>query len=249
MPMRWSPEVQAKVQRLVERTSRSYAQIEAETGVPGTTARYWTRTRGWQRPKSAPRRRRFEAEQSAAIARALAAGASVNDVALIAGRHPETIRKLCPHRRDAGSAHAAREAEPVPAPVAALCETLMAGGIGRDEFLRHAPQAFGFVAAQALLGRDPHVHRTAKALAPLAASAAKIPAATAVHDDPYAGPATYEETNACIEELAELLDQLGVRSKDGSVLDPPAAPSSSPACGGRGPPQAVEGARAAPRLL
>ena len=97
---------------------------------------------------------------------------------------------------------AAREAEPVPAAVAALCEALMAQGIGRDEFLRHAPQAFGFVTVQALLGRDPHIHRTAKALAQLAASAAKMPAATAVHHDPDDGPATYDETNALLEEFA-----------------------------------------------
>src|SRR5215207_5057600 len=121
MPMPWSPEVQARVQRLVEGTSRSYAQIEAETRVSGTTARYWTRTRGWKRPKSAPTRRRFHPEQRAAIERALAAGASVHDVALIAGRHAETIRKLCPSRggvAPAAGVDGAREAEPVPAAVA-----------------------------------------------------------------------------------------------------------------------------------
>jgi transposase-like protein len=226
MPMRWSPEVQAKVQRLVERTSRSYAEIEAETGVPGTTARYWTRTRGWTRPRSAPARRRFPADESAAIARALAAGARVHDVAIIAGRHPETIRKLCPHRREAGAADAAYEREPVPAPVAALCETLMAGGIGRDELLRHAPQAFGFVMAQALMGRDPQVDRTAKAVAQLAASAAKMPAAATVHDDPYAGPQSFEETNALLEEFAIRLDEWDEKRRQG-LLDEPAASSGS----------------------
>lgn len=221
--MPWSPEVQARVQRLVEGTSRSYGEIEAETRVSGTTARYWTRTRGWKRPKSAPTRRRFHPEQRAAIERALAAGASVHDVALIAERHPETIRKLCPHRGgiEAAAADAGREAEPVPAGVVALCEALMAEGIGRDEFLRHAPQAFGFVTVQALLGRDPHVHRTAKALAQLAASAARIPAAPAVHDDPYAGPATYDETNALLEEFAERLAAWNAQ-EDQALLDEPA---------------------------
>ena len=223
--MPWSPEVQARVRRLVEGTSRSYAEIEAETRVSGTTARYWTRTRGWKRPKSAPTRRRFHPEQRAAIERALAAGAGVHDVALIAERHPETIRKLCPHRggTEAAGVEAAREAEPVPAAVAALCEALMAEGIGRDEFLRHAPQAFGFVTVQALLGRDPHVHRTAKALAQLAASAARIPAAPAVHDDPYAGPATYDETNALLEEFAERLAAWNAQ-EDQALLDEPARP-------------------------
>jgi transposase-like protein len=227
--MRWSPEVQAKVQRLVERTSRSYAEIEAETGVPGTTARYWTRTKGWTRPRSAPARRRFPADESAAIARALAAGARVHDVAIIAGRHPETIRKLCPHRRDADAADAAHEAEAVPAPVAALCATLMAGGIGRDEFLHHAPQAFAFVAAQALLGRDPHIHRTAKALAELTAGAVRMPAqapapgAYGSSDDDDGMPGTYAETNALIEELAQRLCEFGVLAEDGSLVDPPAA--------------------------
>ena len=213
--MPWSPEVQARVQRLVEGTGRSYAEIEAETRVSGTTARYWTRTRGWKRPKSAPTRRRFHPEQRAAIERALAAGASVHDVALIGERHPETIRKLCPHRggTEAAGVAAGREAEPVPAAVAALCEALMAEGIGRDEFLRHAPQAFGFVTVQALLGRDPHVHRTAKALAQLAASAAKIPAPTVVHDDPYGPPQTFDETNALLEELAIRLGEWEAEKK------------------------------------
>ena len=228
--MPWSPDVQAQVQRLVERTSRSYAQIEAETRVSGTTARYWTRTRGWKRPKAAPTRRRFPPEQRAAIARALAAGASVNDIALIAGRHPETIRKLCPSRRDAGAADAAHEAEPVPAAVpaavAALCETLMAGGIGRDEFLHHAPQAFGFVVAQALLGRDPQIHRTAQALAQLAASAAKMPAAAVVHDDPYAGPQSFEETNALLEEFAIRLGEWDEKRQQGLLDEPAASPDS-----------------------
>lgn len=213
--MRWSPEVRARVQRLVERTDQSYAEIEAATSVTGATARYWARTRGWKRPKSAATRQRFAPEQRGAITRALAAGASVGDIALVAGRHPETIRKLCPPRRGAlaTAADAPHEAEPVPAAVAALCETLMAGGIGRDEFLRHAPQAFGFVAVQALLGRDPHIHRTAKALAQLAASAAKIPAATAVHDDPYGLPQTYDETNALLEELAIRLGEWEAEKK------------------------------------
>jgi len=225
MPMPWSPEVQARVQRLVEGTSRSYAQIEAETRVSGTTARYWTRTRGWKRPKSAPTRRRFHPEQRAAIERALAAGASVHDVALIAERHPETVRKLCPSRGGVAAAAAdpAREAEAVPAAVAALCEALMAGGIGRDEFLRHVPQAFGFVTVQALLGRDPHIHRTARALAELAASAARIPAETVVHDDPYAGPQTFEETNALLEELAIRLGEWDAERAQG-LPGAPAAP-------------------------
>jgi transposase-like protein len=209
--MRWSPEVKAEVRRLVEKTGLSYAEIQKRTGVSGTTIRYWVRTLGWTRPAGAPKRRRFEAEESAAIGRALAAGASVRDVALIAGRHPETIRKVHPGR---AAEPAAPEAEPVPAAVAELCETLMAGGIGRDEFLRHAPQAFGFVTVQALLGRDPHIDRTAKALAQLAASAAKMPAAAAVPNAPYAGPATYDETNALIEELAQRLEEFAARGDD-----------------------------------
>jgi transposase-like protein len=221
MPMRWSPEVKAEVRRLVEKTRLSYAEIEKRTGVSETTIRYWVRTLGWTRPTGAPTRRRFGAEESAAILRALAAGASVRDVALIAGRHPETIRKLHPGR---GAGPAEPEAEPVPAAVAELCEALTAGGIGRDEFLHHAPQAFGFIAARALMGHDPQVHRTAQALAQLAASAAKIPAAAAVRDEPYTGPETYAETNALIEELTQRLCEFGVLNEDGSLPDPPPGP-------------------------
>jgi transposase-like protein len=225
MPMPWSPEVMAEVRRLVEETDRSYAEIEAATGVTGTTARYWMRTKGWRRPRTAPTRRRIPREQRAAIERALAAGASVHDVALIAERHPEVIRKHCPPGR---RGDAAGEAEPVPASVAALCEALTAGGVGRDEFLRHAPQAFGIVVAQALLGRDPHVHRTAQALAHAAASVIRMPAAApapgaSAYAGAHPGPQTYEETNACIEELAQLLQQFGALREDGSALDCPAA--------------------------
>lgn len=216
--MRWSPEVKAEVQRLVETTRLSYAEIEKRTRVSETTIRYWVRTLGWTRPTGAPTRRRFGAEESAAIGRALAAGASVRDVALIAGRHPETIRKLHPGR---GAGPAAPEAEPVPAAVAELCEALTAGGIGRDEFLRHAPQAFGVVAARALMGRDPTIHRTAQALAQAAASVIKMPAsAPARGDDPYAGPQTFEETNALIEELAQRLEAFAPQGDD-EVADAP----------------------------
>jgi hypothetical protein len=215
--MAWShsPEVKAAVRELVERTEKSFAEIGAETGVGRSTVSEWTTGEGWQRPQGAFSRRPVKRAVQDAARRMLAMGVCLHDLALVMERNPEVVRRWRPPRKAA--APTAEEARAAPAQVAALYEALTAAGVGRDELVRWTPQALALVMAETVIG-DLNPAQKAQALAHITASTARTradaPAPGASPDNDHDGPATYDETNALIEELAQHLAQLGGRGPD-----------------------------------
>jgi hypothetical protein len=233
MPWSHSPELKAAVRELVEGTTMSIAAISAATGVASSTIGDWIVRERWIRPEGAFTRRPVTREERAAATRTLDLGASPHDVGLLMRRHPEVVRRW----RTPGDASAAAEEEAPRAPpahAAALYEALTAGAIGRDELVRRAPQALALVMAETLVARlDPD--RKAQALARLAAIAARMPADAPARgalpdDDLHAGPATYDETNALLEEFAVRLAAFDAAEQARGLLgDPVAEDAAGPA--------------------
>jgi len=213
--MAWShpPEVKAAVRELVERTTLTFAAIAAATGVPRATVSDWTVRHGWRRPDGAFTRRPLPKAEHAAAGRILGRGVCHRDLALVMHRDPEVVRRWRPPGAAAAGGGAAAEggASLLPAQAAALHEALTAGPIGRDEFLRRTPEALALVMAETVIAKL-NPDRKAQALAHLTATAARMPAEAPApgaspddaspDDAPDDGPATYDETNALLEEFA-----------------------------------------------
>jgi hypothetical protein len=220
--MAWShsPEVKAAVRALVEGTEKSLAEIGAETGVGRSTVSEWTTGEGWRRPEGAFSRRPVTRAVQDAARRMLAMGVCLHDLALVMERNPDVVRRWRPPRKAA--APPAEDARAAPPQVAALYAALTTGLIGRDELLRHTPQALALVMAETVFGTL-NPDRKAQALARITASAARMPAEApaprAPLKDAYDGPGTYDETNALIEELAQRLAEFGVLREDGGLPD------------------------------
>jgi hypothetical protein len=234
MPWSHSPELQAAVRQVVEGTTTSIAAIAAATGVGRSTVSDWIAREGWTRPEGASTRRPVTREERAAATRVLDLGASLHDVGLLMRRHPEVVRRWRTPRDASAAAEAEEAPRAPPAHAAALYEALTAGAIGRDELVRRAPQALALVMAETLVARlDPD--RKARALARLAAIAASMPADAPARgalpdDDLHAGPATYDETNALLEEFAVRLAAFDAAEEARGLLgDPVAEDAAGPA--------------------
>ena len=146
--------------------------------------------------------------EHAAAGRILGQGVCHRDLALVMHRDPEVVRRWRPPGAAAAGAAAAADdgASLLPPQAAALHEALTAGPIGRDEFLRRTPEALALVMAETVIAKL-NPARKAQALAHLTATAARMPAEApargASPDDSHDnGPATYDETNALLEEFA-----------------------------------------------
>lgn len=184
----------------------TFAAIAAATGVPRATVSDWTVRHGWKRPDGAFTRRPLPKAEHAAAGRILDCGVCHRDLALVMHRDPEVVRRWRPPGA-AAAGDADGGASLLPAQAAALHEALTAGPIGRDEFLLRTPEALALVMAETVIAKL-NPDRKAQALAHLTATAARMPAEApargaspddASHDD---GPATYDETNALLEEFA-----------------------------------------------
>jgi hypothetical protein len=157
-------------------------------------------------------------------------GARYQEVAVLMDRSPDIVRRLRRPSPKAGLAAApgdADGADPLEL-VPELIDALTVRGLARDDVLRHAPGIFGALCAQLLRG-DADAPRRTEAFARAAALFTKMPdpsgpAAGAPHDDPYAGPQTFDETNALLEEFALRLDAWDAERKAGL----PGGPASSP---------------------
>ena len=210
--MAWShpPEVKAAVRKMVEETTLTFAAIAAATGVPRATVSDWTVRHGWTRPDGAFTRRPLPKAEHAAAGRILGHGVCHRDLALVMHRDPDVVRRWRPSGAAAAGDAAEDSASLLPAQAAALHEALTAGPIGRDEFLRRTPEALALVMAETVIAKL-NPDRKAQALAHLTATAARMPAEApargaspddASPDDDHDGPATYDETNALLEEFA-----------------------------------------------
>jgi transposase-like protein len=217
------PEKRAEAKLLGETTDLSCTEIGARIQVAASTVRTWKREDGWRRPPGAPARRSFTAEEREAIVRLREAGASFAVIARAVGRHAGTIAHAVRRRGGAAAGPAAAPlAERAPDEVAELYETLLRG------------RACAFVAAEALIGSDPQVDRRAQALARSFATIKALPddapAAGAAFDNSQPGPATFDEINALLDELARRFTELGA---GGDVHAAPGGPAAEDAAAPR----------------
>ena len=223
MPWSYSPETMAQVQGHVEGSTLPYAEIAKLTRVSATSVSRWKCRYGWQRPPGAFERRPIPKDRCAAAKRAMEDGARYQEVAVLLDRSPDIVRRLrrpSPGAKLAAAPGDADGADPLEL-VPELIDALTVRGLARDDVLRHAPGIFGVLCAQLLRG-DADAPRRTEAFARAAAIFIKMPdpfgpADGAPHDDPYAGPQTFDETNALLEELAQRLEEFAARGDDEAV--------------------------------
>lgn len=226
------PEKRAEAKLLGETTLLSCTEIGARIGVAASTVRTWKREDGWRRPPGAPARRSFTGEEREAIVRLREAGASFADIGRAVGRHAGTVAQAARRRRGPTAVPAAAPlAESAPEEVAELYQMLVRGGLPKREVLLLLGRACAFVAAEALIGSDPQVDRRAQALARSFATVNALPddapaAGAACRDDHPSGSATFEETNALLDELARRFADLGA---GGDVHGAPGGPAAEAA--------------------
>ena len=226
------PEIRAEAKRLGETTRLSCAAIAAQLGIPASTARGWKRIDGWKRPPGAPTRRVLSAADCDAIARMRAGGARDADIARFANCHPDTVARAARRGSERRAADAAPVARPfaasAPEEVAALRQGLLAGGLGRRELLGLVRRALALATVDLIDDRTLPPDRRAHGLARIAITIKTLPddapaAGAASHDHQF-GPATFEETNVFLEELAQRLSAFGAGgAADGVPREPAAA--------------------------
>jgi hypothetical protein len=210
MPRFLSPEVKARVRELYEGTALTHAQIAAKTGVGASTVSVLAEKWGWTRHPAAQRSPQLREWRRAAIVSLREAGAPAGLIADAAGCHRNTVGRIAPLKRAAAfgtGAAAAADAPPVPAHLAELHAALTKPELRKEEAAPLILRAAAALGAEALLRQDLAVERTAQALARLAERIAALP-----DEEPHSGaglndpdcwrPATFEETNILLEELA-----------------------------------------------
>jgi hypothetical protein len=214
MPRFLAPEVVAKVRELYEGTSLTHARIAAKTGVGASTVAVLAEKWGWTRHPEARRSPQLRGWKRAAIVSLREAGAPAGVIAEAAGCHRNTVGRIAPLKRPAAPAvapdHAAEAGvppiPPVPEHLADLHAALMSPELRKEEAAPLILRAAAALGAEALVRQDPQVERTGQILARLAERVAALPDLAphpgAGADDGSAGPATFEETNALLEELA-----------------------------------------------
>jgi hypothetical protein len=212
MPRFLAAEVVARVRGLYEGTAMTHAKIAAETGVGASTVSVLAEREGWARHPEAKRKSRLEEERREAIMRLREAGVPAGKIAAAAGCHRNTVARIAPLKPAAFSA-GAPVPEQVPAHLADLHAALVSPDLRKAEAAPLLVRAAA-LGAEALVRPDAQVERTAQALARLALRVAALPDegpyAGAGIDDACRGPATFEETNALLEELARRFANLGV---------------------------------------
>ena len=229
MPQRHSEETKAAAQRLCETTGKTYARIGAELGgVPGPTVGSWVRRHGWTRPPTAIRRRPIPKEKREEAVLLRRAGVPHEAVALRIDCHPETARRL------------GRELPAVGPPLADVAPELLAdlqeaarSGCEPGERFALTGRALMLVLFDLLGNRDLASDRRARGVAFVAASLRALPdegpaGGVLLHDRP-SGPATFDEANLLLEDLAHRLSAFGAGGEaDGVPGEPSGADAGAP---------------------
>ena len=161
-----------------------------------------------------------------------AGGARDADIAHIANCHPDTVARAARRGGERRAAEAAPVAQPfaasAPEEVAALRQALLAGGLGKRDLLGLVRRALALATVDLIDDRTLPPDRRAHGLARIAITIKTLPddapAAGAASHDHQSGPATFEETNVFLEELAQRLSAFGAGgAADGVPREPAAA--------------------------
>lgn len=204
--------VKARVRELYEGTGLTHAQIAARTGVGASTVSVLAEKEGWTRHPEARKSPGVAAGKRDAVVALVRHGVAKTEIAALAGIHRNTVGRIA-----AGAGLVAAE-DPGPGdpsvapPLAALHEALMNPDLHKDDAAPLLVRAAAVIGAQALVRADGQAAKAAQALGRLAEHIAALPehgAYAGVRPD--AGPQTFEEHNACIEELARRLEEFAAR--------------------------------------
>jgi transposase-like protein len=202
---RWSAETRAYAKERFENSDISIGELSAETTVPQATLRYWRRRDRWK-PRPDPPRRTIKPQKRPALLRVHLGCATAPDVAALLDCAETTARNelaaLKRHPRQ-GS-----HAEPVAAHLADMREALCRADLRRAELIGLLHRVAASVGAEALLGRDPQLDRTAVGVARMADRIAALP------DDAGAAGVTSHDTTESDRSLGELRDELYRRLVD-----------------------------------
>ncbi|MFL5173462.1 MAG: hypothetical protein ACJ8CX_22785 [Microvirga sp.] len=233
MPRFLPEEVVAKVRELYEGMPLTHARIAVAAGVGESTVSVLAQKNGWTRCPEARTSRRLSHDQCEAILRLREAGASARSVAAAAGCHARTVGRIAPPERRTAAfgtvaapspgAAAQAGALPVPERLADLHAALMSPGLRKAEAAPLLVRAAAALGAEALVRQDLAVERTGQVLARLAERVAALP-----DQGPYAGagadacrgPATFDEANALLEDLARHFAHLGVGGEAEAAGEP-----------------------------
>ncbi|MDF3060134.1 MAG: hypothetical protein K0S06_243 [Microvirga sp.] len=229
------PEKRAQAKWLGETTPLNCAEIAARVDAKPSTVRTWKRDDKWKRPADAPERRSFTQEQRAAIGRLRGLGGTNADIARVAGCSADTIARVPPVPPKGLKANAAAPLPGfAPEEAAKLHEALAGGGHAKRELAGLVARALALAAADLMSDRTLPPDRRARGMAVLVATIKALPdeppaAGAALHDH-QPGPATFEDTNALLEEIARRFADLGVAGEvDGAPGGPAAADAAAPA--------------------
>jgi hypothetical protein len=227
MPQRHPDETKAQTRLLCETTAMTYQEIGAAVGVPAPTIGYWKRTEGWTRPPEALQRRPIPRRKRNAAIRLCQAGGNPDDLAEILECHRRTAQRLRHEVHDGLEPPAAF----APDEAAALHAALAGGGLDRRTLLRLAEEALARAILDALARRDPHarVQDLARTIQTIRMLPDQAPAGGVfLHDRP-PGPATFDEANALLEDLARRYEAFLAREEpDGVPRDAAAADAAIP---------------------
>jgi len=150
----------------------------------------------------------------------------VGIIAEAAGCHRNTVARIARLRRVAAppepeATAAAAGALPVPEHFAELHAALMSPGLRKTEAAPLLVRAAAALGAEALVRQDLAVERTGQVLARLAERVAALPdQGPGAGADACQGPATFEETNAFLDELARHFADFGVTGDAAAAGEP-----------------------------
>jgi hypothetical protein len=200
------------VRGLYEGTGLTHARIAARTGVGASTVSVLAEKEGWTRHPEAKKSPGVAPVKRDAVVTLVRHGVPKGEIAALAGIHRNTVGRIA----GAGLGFGAEEggsggAAAVPPHFAALYEALLKPDLHKDDAAPLLVRAAAVLGAQALVRADGQAAKAAQALGRLAEHVAALPergAYAGVRDpgDPYAGPQSFEETNALLEEFALRLD-------------------------------------------
>ena len=231
MPRFLPEEVVAKVRELYEGMPLTHARIAAATGVGASTVSVLAQKNGWTRCPEARTSRRLSHDQCEAILRLREAGASARSVAAAAGCHARTVGRIAPPERR--TAAFGTVAAPWPG-AAAGGRPAGAGAFRRPPRRAHEPrpaQGRGGAAPRARRGgargrgagapgSRRRAHRAGPGAPRRAGRGAARPGSLCRRRHACRGPATFDEANALLEDLARRFAHFGVGGEAEAAGEP-----------------------------
>lgn len=208
MPRFLEVEVKERVRELYEGTGLTHAKIAARTGVGASTVSVLAEKEGWTRHPEAKKSPGVAAVKREAVVALVRHGVRKGEIAALAGIHRNTVGRIAADAGLGATEEPGLADTGVPPHLAALYEALLKPDLHKNDAAPLLVRAAAVLGAQALVQADGQAAKAAQALGRLAEHVAALPerGAYAGVRELYDGPATYEETNALLEDFARRLE-------------------------------------------